>query len=163
MTRREVLGCLSVFFVILITLLLWYLLILSNLSNGMQDVPQTSVKNSENSEESYNIEIKIEGKIHQGVLFPKRYVGFFQAREICRSYNMSLPHQGFEILQTSDFEQIASGGFWIDALINTNLSIVYPQKGSDTKMIKEMLEEALQRFGRKMLGKMRYYIYISYL
>jgi hypothetical protein len=63
---------------------------------------------------------------------------------------MSLPHQGFEIEQTNE---IQSDEFWIDALVYSNFSIVCPLKGSDTKIIEEMLEEALEINQRRMLGK----------
>ena len=63
--------------------------------------------------------------------------------------DMHLPHQGFEILDKAHFQL---GGFWIDAYMNKNLSIVYPRRGSDEKIIIKMLEDALDT--GKMLGKM---------
>ena len=119
----------------------------------MQDGLQTCNQSSNKLEKKYNINVKIEDKTHQGKLFRKEYAGFFKAREICGSNNMSLPHQGFEIVQTKDMDQIPSGMSWIDAFVNSNFSIVCPWKGSDEKIIKEMLEEALEGFQKRMLGK----------
>jgi len=155
MTSRETVGSISVLFAILLSLLLCFLLIYSTSSKEMQDVSLTNITNlniiPNKLEKFYHINVKIEDKIHQGVLFPKKYAGFFKAREICRSNNMSLPHQGFEIEQANEIQ--ADENFWIDAFVTSNFSIVCPWKGSDTKIIKEMLEEALEINQRRMLGK----------
>ena len=153
MTSSEIVGCFSVLFAILLSLLLFFILIFLTPSIEIQDLSQINNQSSNKLEKNHNINVKIEGKIHQAELFPKEYVGFFEARKICRSNNMSLPHQGFEILQTKDMDQIPSGVFWIDAFVNSNFSIVCPWKGSDTNIIEKMLEEALEGFQRKILGK----------
>ena len=150
MTSSEIVGCFSVLFAILLSLLLFFILIFLTPSIEIQDLSQINNQNSNKLEKSYNINVKIEGKIHQAELFPKEYVGFFEARKICRSNNMSLPHQGFEIEQANE---IQSDEFWIDAFVTSNFSIVCPWKGSDIKIIKEMLEEALEINQRRMLGK----------
>ena len=151
MTSREIVGCISVLFAILLSLLLCFLLIYWTSSEEIKEVALTNIT-------SWNVipnklkktYVKIEDKIHQGELFPEKYVGFFEAREICRSNNMSLPHQGFEIEQANE---IQSDEFWIDAFVTSNFSIVCPWKGSDIKIIKEMLEEALEINQKRMLGK----------
>jgi hypothetical protein len=154
MTSRKICGFISVLFAILFSLLLCFLLINSTSSEEIEEVPLTNITSwniiRNKLEKTYHINVKIEDKIHQGELFPEKYVGFFKARKICRSKNMSLPHQGFEIEQTNE---IQSDEFWIDALVYSNFSIVCPLKGSDTKIIKEMLEKAVEINQRRMLGK----------
>ena len=154
MTSREIVGCISVLFAIVLSLLLCFLLIYSTSSKEMQDVALTNNTSwniiPNKLKKTCHINVKIEDKIYQGELFPEKYVGFFEARKICRSNNMSLPHQGFEIEQTNE---IQSDKFWIDAFVTSNFSIVCPLKGSDTKIIKEMLEVALEINQRRMLGK----------
>ena len=157
MTSRKMFGFISVLFAILFSLLLCFLLIYWTSSEEIKEVALTNITSwniiPNKLEKTYHINVKIEDKIHQGELFPEKYVGFFKARKICRSKNMSLPHQGFEIVQTKDMDQIPSGVFWIDAFVNSNFSIVCPWKGSDTNIIEKMLEEALEGFQRKILGK----------
>ena len=157
MTSRKICGFISVLFAILFSLLLCFLLINSTSSEEIEEVPLTNITSwniiRNKLEKTYHINVKIEDKIHQGELFPEKYVGFFKARKICRSKNMSLPHQGFEIVQTKDMDQIPSGVFWIDAFVTSNFSIECPLNGSDTKIIKEMLEVAFEINQRRMLGK----------
>lgn len=61
------------------------------------------------------IRLKIDGKIRQGIIFKEKIEGFFEARAICLSRNMSLPHKGFEFL-----DRPVDGIFWIDAYNDQN-------------------------------------------
>jgi hypothetical protein len=154
MTSRKMFGFIFVLFAVLLSLLLCFLLIYWTSSEEIKEVALTNITSwniiPNKLKKTCHINVKIEDKIYQGELFPEKYVGFFEARKICRSKNMSLPHQGFDIEEANE---IQADEFWIDAFVTSNFSIVCPWKGSDTNIIKEMLEEMLEINQKRMLGK----------
>ena len=76
-------GFISVLFSILFSLLLCFLLIYSTSSKEIQEVALTNITSwniiPNKLKKTFHINVKIEDKIHQGELFPEKYVGFFEA------------------------------------------------------------------------------------
>ena len=90
--------------------------------------------------------------MRKGIVFEDEIAGFFDARAICLSRNMSLPHQGFEILSSElEHDVIVDGMFWIDAYQDQNGSIFSSAIGHDQKIINDLLEKSIQ--GSRMLSK----------
>ena len=98
------------------------------------------------------VKIKIDGEMRKGIVFEDKIAGFFDARAICLSRNMSLPHQGFEILFSElEHDEINDAMFWIDACQDQNGSIFSSAIGQDQKIINDLLEKSIQ--GSRMLSK----------
>ena len=98
------------------------------------------------------VKIKIDGEMRKGIVFEDKIAGFFDARAICLSRNMSLPHQGFEILFSElEHDEINDAMFWIDAYQDQNGSIFSSAIGQDQKIINDFLEKSIQ--GSRMLSK----------
>ena len=105
----------------------------------------------ENYERISEVKIKIDGEMRKGIVFVDE-TGFFDARAICLSRNMSLPHQGFEILFSElEHDEINDAMFWIDAYQDQNGSIFSSAIGHDQKIINDLLEKSIQ--GSRMLSK----------
>jgi len=98
------------------------------------------------------VKIKIDGEMRKGIVLEDKIAGFFDARAICLSRNMSLPHQGFEILFSElEHDEINDAMFWIDAYQDQNGSIFSSAIGQDQKIINDFLEKSIQ--GSRMLSK----------
>ena len=98
------------------------------------------------SERTYEIKVKINGEIRDGLFIDQREGGtfFFEARDVCLSRNMTLPKQGFEILMTPDIEHLEiekNNMFWIDAFYSLELGVNTTATGEDEKIITTLLEE----------------------
>jgi len=105
-----------------------------------------------NYERIYEVKIKIDGEMRKGTISKDRIEGFFDARAICLSRNMSLPPQGFEILFSElELDVIVDGMYWIDAYQDQNGSIFSTAIGQDQKIINDLLEKSIQ--GSRMLSK----------
>jgi len=104
----------------------------------------------DNYEKTYKVEIKIDGERRKGIVFKDKFERFFDARATCLSRNMSLPHQGFEIL-FSEFDEAMDGIFWIDAYNDQNGFIFSSAIGQDGKVVNKLLEESIQ--ASRMLSK----------
>ena len=92
----------------------------------------------------YDVKVEIRNRLYDAKLFINKAAVFTDARQMCESLKMRLPHEGFAIIEDPRaFDERSSMMFWIDAFVTPETQVFTKAEGEGRVLIESLLEERL--------------------